>query len=208
MIHCNVPIHPGISTQTVAIFSNSKQRTLKPRSRSNSTLTGPRHGNRSISHLLVGISQACNINTHLPILLGNRVWVDSLGQMSLLLFALLLDLHVRAFDTIKTLGAATIYVSEVACSIVTARAILVIEGFAERLQAAVDQRARTWGGQRVGTDTEVDCWQLDDDFLDCFIGRIDGRIDECWLVSRGSLVVRSLCLSGCTCQLVWRVRCP
>jgi hypothetical protein len=29
MIHCNVPIHPGISTQTVAVFSNSKQRTLK-----------------------------------------------------------------------------------------------------------------------------------------------------------------------------------
>jgi len=99
--------------------------------------------------------------------------------MSLLLLALLLDLHVRAFDTIETLGAGTIYVSEVACSIVTARAILVIEGFAERLQAAVTQRTRTWGGQRVGTDTEVDCWQLDDDFLDCFIGRIDGRIDEC-----------------------------
>jgi hypothetical protein len=58
--------------------------------------------------------------------------------MSLLLFALLLDLLVRAFDTIETLGAGTIYVSEVACSIVTARAILVVEGFAERLQAAVN----------------------------------------------------------------------
>jgi hypothetical protein len=112
--------------------------------------------------------------------------------MCLLLFALLLDLHVRAFDTIEHLGASAVYVGEGACSIVAATTILIIEGFAERLQATVNQRAGAWRGKRIGADTEVSCWQFDDDFLDCFIGSIDGRIDACWPVPRCSLVVRCL----------------
>jgi hypothetical protein len=112
--------------------------------------------------------------------------------MCLLLFALLLDLHVRAFDTIEHLGASAVYVGVVACSIVAARTIFIIEGFAERLQAAVNERAKTWSGKRIGADTEVNCWQFDDNFLDCFIGSIDWEIDECWLILRCSLVVEWL----------------
>jgi hypothetical protein len=157
---------------------------------------GPQHHNRSISHLLMSISQSCNRNTNLPILLGNRiltVWMGSLAEVGFLLWTLLLNLRVRAFDTIKHLSTGAIYVGEIACSIFAATAILVIEVFAERLQAAVDQRAASWGGKRVGADTEILCWQLYDDFLDGFVNGIDACVDECvCLVGGCSLLVGCL----------------
>jgi hypothetical protein len=83
--------------------------------------------------------------------------------------------------------------SEIACSILAATAILVIEVFAERLQATVDQRAGSWGGKRVGADTEILCWQLYDDFLDGFVNGIDACVDECvCLVGGCSLLVGCL----------------
>jgi hypothetical protein len=119
--------------------------------------------------------------------------MGSLRKVSFLLWALLLDLHLRAFDAIKHLSTGAIYVSETACSILAATAVLIIEVFTERLQTAVDQRAGSWCGKRVGADTEVFCWQLDDDFLDGFVDGIDSWVDErVCLVGGCSLLVGCL----------------
>lgn len=59
----------------------------------------------------MGFSQSCNRETHLPVLFCNWIvtdWMDSLGEVCFLLCTLVRDLHVRAFDTIKHLGARTI----------------------------------------------------------------------------------------------------
>jgi hypothetical protein len=37
----------------------------------------------------------------------------------------------------------------------------------------MDKRARSWGGKGVGADTEVMCWQLDNDLLGGFIGGLN-----------------------------------
>jgi hypothetical protein len=59
----------------------------------------------------MGFSQSCNRDTHLPVLFCNGIetdWMNSPGEVCFLLCTLVRDLHVRASDAIKHLGARTI----------------------------------------------------------------------------------------------------
>jgi len=83
--------------------------------------------------------------------------------------------------------------------ILATRAILIIEGFAERLQAAVGERAWSRHRERIGADTEELCWQLDNHLLEVIIDGVEARVDEyaCSVGGCSFFVIHGLLLFGC-----------
>jgi len=75
--------------------------------------------------------------------------MNSLLHMSIdaLLSILLLRHEIQAFNAIKSLSTGAVEMREFAESVAAAEAVLVVEIFADRLQAAVWDWAWTWGGE-------------------------------------------------------------